>query len=128
MGFLTLLPFWAILLSLSTEHAVDATTVCSQAIHSVMVTCLQEVYPSLTYQVYDAMFLRQSPGPGSLRQIFQWLWLSHPLERVSENVLHYPEHPQCHLPIRLHPVPQVLYELGMEDCVASFPVAFTLLL
>jgi len=95
--------------------------------HSVMVTCLQKVYPILTDQVYDAVFLRQSPGPGSLRQILQWLWLPHPLERVSENGLYYPQHPQCHLPIRLHPIPQVFYKLRMEDSVALFPFASTLL-
>jgi hypothetical protein len=93
-----------------------------------MIARLQEVYPTFTYQVHNAMFSRQSPGPGPCGQILQRLWLSYPRERVPENILHYRQRPQSYLPICFHPVSQILSKLGMKDCLALSPLASTLLL
>ena len=80
------------------------TTECLKTMASIVVACLQEVYPVFAYQIHDAMFSCQSPRPGPSSQMLQWLRLSYPREWVSENILYYRQCPQCYLAVRFDPV------------------------
>jgi hypothetical protein len=61
------------------------------------------------------VFLGEAPGPGTSREVLEWLRFPDAVRGVTQDRLNDGEGTEGDLSIRFHPEPQVLQELGLED-------------
>ena len=86
----------------------------SGSTRSVVITCLQKVYPLISHTVYQSVFLRNSPRPAALKHVSKGLRLSHSLERITKDGIDQIEDSQSCPPIGFDPVPEVFAKLFLE--------------
>jgi len=75
---------------------------------------LQEIDPPVTNQIDDAMLFGKSSRPCAAWEVFERFGLSDPGDRIAQDRLNEIKCSEGDLSIRLHPVLQVLDELGLE--------------
>jgi hypothetical protein len=74
---------------------------------------LQEIYPLISDQIDETVFLPQAAGPGSWRQVFQRLGLANAAERVAQNGFNQIKGPQSDLAVGCYPIAQIFNEFAM---------------
>jgi len=84
---------------------------------------LQEIDPPVTNQIDDSMLFGKSSRPCAAWKVFKRFGLTDPGERIAQNRLDKVKCTEGDLPIRLHPILQVLNEFGLEH---GYPLTWAL--
>jgi len=88
---------------------------------SVVVTCLKKINSPFADAVDQPVFLGDPARPAACQNELQWLRLADTRERIFHRRLHQLQRPKRCLPIRFHPVQQVLPKLGVKHGIALNP-------
>src|SRR5713226_9069861 len=79
-----------------------------------MVASLKEVDSLAAYLVNEPVLLSDPSGPCASEKILERLRLANSSERIPQNCFHQLQDPQCRVPVRLHPPPEIFSKLRVE--------------
>lgn len=88
--------------------------------NSIMIPCLQKIYPVISYQIDNTVLLGKASGPSAGSQIFKWFRLTYAAKRVAHDCFNKVKGSQSNLAIRFYPVAQVFAEFRLEYGVTMF--------
>jgi hypothetical protein len=86
-----------------------------------MIPGLEEIDAVVADKINDAVFLGQSSGPDSWGKIFESFGFGDSSKRIPYYGFDQGENTEGNLAIGLDPIPKVLDEFRLEDCVTFFP-------
>jgi len=93
----------------------------ASATQSVVIPRLKKFHAIVEHLVDQSIRLGYAARPHVPAHVFEVLRLSDPVVRIAHSRVHKVQHAESQLPVRVHPVSEIVTTLVLQHCIALVP-------